>query len=112
MGYARYIGRVGALAVALGVGAAMASHAGHRIRRPIGGRVDIADSSSKSSSLESSEFRCGVEVVIKDEDVGGYRRVVAVFIEILGGYRSGARRWLCRHRRVSVASEIVIGLSR
>ena len=33
MGYARHIGRVGALAVTLGVGAAIASTPGDRVRR-------------------------------------------------------------------------------
>ena len=103
MGYGRYIGRVGALAVTLGVGMAMAGTPGMAYADPSeGASSSSADSSSKSSSTTNRRgFRCGVEVVIKDEDVGGYRCAVEAVVdeEVVGGHRSGIDRWLRRHRR-------------
>ena len=55
MGYGRYIGRVGALAVTLGVGMAMAGTPGIAYADPSeGASASSADSSSKSSSTSKS----------------------------------------------------------
>ena len=111
MGYGRYIGRVGALAVTLGVGMAMAGTPGIAYADPSEGASDI--SRFVVEVIVNVEvvggFRCGVEVVIKDEDVGGYRRAVEAVVneEVVGGHRWGIDRWLRRHRPVGVGSGIV-----
>jgi hypothetical protein len=54
MGYARHVGRVGALAVALGVGAAVASSPGIAYADPSEGGASSSDATSSTSAGESS----------------------------------------------------------
>jgi YVTN family beta-propeller protein len=59
MGYARYVGRVGALAVALGVGAAVASTPGVAWAEPDAGSTSSTDSSASTSGGTSGSPSTG-----------------------------------------------------